>query len=163
MNFLDFFFLATILLSILFGILKGFVRELIGLIFLILAVYCSLTYHADFSKLFLASIDDPEVSSFLAFLLIFFGLLVVGSLIGYLIKKIFILGPMKSVDRLLGAFFGVLRGLVISSVILMGLIVFPINRKWVTESTLAPYAEKPIYWIVSILPESIAKHFKKAV
>jgi len=161
MNFLDFFFLLTIFLSILFGILKGFIRELIGLIFLALAVYCSITYYLKLSATLLSSIDDPDVSSFLAFLIIFFGFLVLGSLIGYTLKKIFIIGPMKSIDRVLGAFFGLLRGIVISCFVLMGLIIFPVNKNWVSESQLAPYARKPITWFASFFPESLAQHFKK--
>lgn len=161
MNFLDISFIIAIFLSIILGIVKGFLRELIGLIFLFLAVYCSITYHAQVAGAIFSSIEDTDVSFFLAFLVVFFGLLILGSLMGYTLKKVFIMGPLKSVDRIMGAFFGLLRGIVISCVILMGLIVFPINDQWVSGSFLAPYAGKPILLIASLLPESMGRHFKK--
>jgi len=161
MNFLDFFFLGAILLSVIFGILKGLVREMISLIFLFLAVFCSINYHTRLSMTLLSSIDDAEVSSFLSFLIIFFGLLVIGSLIGYFVNKVLVFGPLKSVDRILGAFFGILRGVVICCAVLVSLKIFQVNDKWIDESILAKYAEKPISWIITKLPDSVTQHIPK--
>lgn len=157
MNFLDFFFLGAILISVVFGIMKGLVREMIGLIFLFLAVFCSVRFHSRLAKHLLSSIEDPDVSSFLAFLIIFFGLLTIGSLIGYFVNKVIVFGPLKSVDRILGAFFGVLRGAVICCAVLVALRLFHVNDRWISESRLAKIAEKPISWMITLLPDSISE------
>jgi membrane protein required for colicin V production len=159
MNILDFLFILTILLSILFGILKGFVREVIGLAFLVLAVYGSVSYYQDVARGLFSAIDQEDVAFFLAFLLIFFSVLILGSLLSYTAKKIFLVGPLKGIDRILGAFFGVLRGCIISCILLALLTAYPINPEWVSGSRLAPYAESPLNWIISLLPPTL---FEKA-
>lgn len=157
MNFLDIFFLITIGVSIIIGLIKGFVREIVALVFLAVGIWAALTWHETLAKRLFSSIDDPDVASFLAFLLIFFGLILVGSILGYVLNRFFIMGPLKSMDRLLGGIFGFLRGIVISGCVLLGLMLFPVNEKWVSDSFLAPYALKPIKWVITFLPESISK------
>ncbi len=162
MNFLDIVLLCVILISIVCGIFKGFVRELIGLVFLAFAVYAAISYHQNVAKAVFSAIEDTQVASFLSFILIFFGILLVGSLIGYALKKMFIQGPMKAIDRMLGALFGVLRGVVIACVLLIGLLAFPINSRWVSESVLAKHSEKPILWVMSLLPDSMLQDIRKS-
>jgi membrane protein required for colicin V production len=160
MNFLDIFFLITIVISVIVGLLKGLVREIVALVFLAVGIYAALTWHEILGKRIFSSIDDPNVASFLAFLIILFGLIIMGSLIGYVLNRFFIFGPLKSVDRILGGLFGVLRGVVISAAVLLGLMLFQINEKWVTDSSLAPYAMTPLKWVASMLPESLSKRIK---
>ncbi len=168
-NTVDIFILIIITVSLLLGMVKGFLREIFSLIFFVLAIILASLFYSDLSALFVKgdaadakpgervivkhapvessvksegqatmtkSLDNPlskwqnrvfepkakgkRVADFLAFLAIFFLVLVLGSIVTYFLKKILVRGPMKSVDRILGAFFGLLRGMLICSIIIFG-------------------------------------------
>ena len=165
-NFVDIILLVVVLLSFIFGITKGFLREIFSFIFFALAIILASLFYSDISNLFvknevkndkiviihknnkktvkkkkeLSKINKNSdktpsnivkrvfnkkkkgrtVADFIAFLIIFFFVLVIGSVVTYFIKKILVRGPMKSIDRTLGAFFGLLRGVLICSVVIYG-------------------------------------------
>ena len=114
-------------LSILFGVIKGFIRELFSLAFFILAVILSFLYYHDTGTFFIKYLKDRDLSNFAGFVLIFVLVLSIGSVVTYVIKKLFVLGPLRSVDRILGGVFGLLRGILLSMIIVFGLITFSVK------------------------------------
>jgi membrane protein required for colicin V production len=152
LNFLDIILIIIFFLSIIFGILKGFIRELFSLAFFIIGVVLSFLFYYDVGELFMPHLKNREVSNFAGFITIFVVVLIVGSLGTYLIKKLFSLGPLKSIDMILGGVFGLLRGILIASIIVFALIVFPVNDGLVTKSRLSPYVLASIEVFVHFLP-----------
>ena len=152
LNFLDLILILILFLSILFGILKGFIRELFSLAFFIIGVVLSFLFYYEVGELFLPQLKNREVSNFAGFITIFVVVSIVGSLVTYLIKKLFTLGPLKNIDMILGGVFGLLRGILIVSIIVFALIVFPVNDKLVTKSRLSPYVLTTIEVFVHFLP-----------
>jgi len=152
LNFLDIILLIIFFLSILFGILKGLIRELFSLAFFIIGVVLSFLFYYEVGALFMPYLKNREVSNFAGFITIFVLVLMVGSLVTYLIKKLFILGPLKNIDMILGGVFGLLRGVLIASIIVFALIVFPVNDDLVTKSRLSPYVLTTIEVFVHFLP-----------
>lgn len=153
LNLLDFAFITVILISIVLGIIKGFVRELFSLAFFIIAVILSFLFYAELGNMFFGSIKNRDIANFAAFASIFIGVLIVGSLVTYSLKRLFVIGPLKAVDRILGAAFGLVRGILICGILVFGLIVFPIHDKLVKESQMCPYIIETVDIFLKLLPE----------
>ncbi|MEN8222121.1 MAG: CvpA family protein [Acidobacteriota bacterium] len=154
-NLLDIIFIIITFISILIGILRGFVKELLSIIFLILAVVLSILYYKDAGNIFKGFINSSEVANFTGFISIFIIILISGILITFFLRKILVIGPIKSVDRLLGAFFGFLRSALICSILLFAILAFPGDKKnIVSNSQFAPQVFKVIKVIMGFIPEN---------
>ena len=81
LNTLDIVILIIAFLSILFGVIKGFIRELFSLAFFIIAVVLSFLFYQDVGTMFVKQLKDRDVSNFLGFIIIFVIILIIGSLV----------------------------------------------------------------------------------
>lgn len=152
LNILDIIFIIIIFLSIFLGILKGFIRELFSLVFLIIAAVLSFLYYSEIGEILVKYIKNKNISKFIGFVLIFVIVLIVGSLVTFLLKKIFVLGPLKSIDKILGGVFGLIRGILISCVIVFGLIASKVDGKLCTNSKLFPFFKETIDFTFNLVP-----------
>jgi membrane protein required for colicin V production len=159
LNMLDIVFFIVVSLSILFGVLRGFIRELFSVVFLIIAVVLSFLFYRDAGHLFMKCIDNRDISNFAGFLSIFVIVLIIGSLVTYCMKKILIHGPLKSVDRILGGVFGLVRGILISGIIVFALIAFSIDNNLLLKSKIAPYLKSSIEIFLKLLPDNVRDKF----
>jgi membrane protein required for colicin V production len=160
LNILDIIIIVILFLSIAFGLIKGLVRELLSMAFFIIAVILSFLFYHDLGNLLSKSIGDKEVSNFTGFIVIFTVVLIIGSIVTYFVKKVFVIGPLKPIDRILGGVFGFLRGILISGVIVFGLIAFPVNDKLILNSQLSPYVMKTINVFYNLLPGKYQEKLK---
>lgn len=160
-NLLDFIFVIITFISILIGILRGFVKEILSIIFLILAVVLSILYYREAGNVFKGIINNSEVANFTGFIAVFLMILIVGSLVTFFLRKILVIGPIKSVDRLLGAFFGLLRAALLCSIFLFGILAFPGDKKGVvSNSQFAPQVFKVIKVIMGFIPDNFKNSLK---
>lgn len=152
MNILDIILVIIVGLSILFGILKGFIRELFSLAFFIIAVVLSFLFYYEVGGIYMSSLKNMDVSNFAGFITIFVLVLIMGAVVTYFVKKIFTIGPLKAIDMILGGLFGLLRGILIATIIVFALIVFPVNNNLIVNSKLSPYIMKSIEIFIHFLP-----------
>jgi uncharacterized membrane protein required for colicin V production len=61
------------------------------------------------------------------------------------------------VDRILGGVFGLLRGMLISGIIVFGLIAFPVNDDLLLKSKLSPYVISTVEVFLKLLPAHARK------
>lgn len=152
-NVLDIVLIVIVSLSILFGIIKGFIRELLSLAFFILAVVLAFLFYHEVGDMFMSSVKSRDISNFAGFITIFVVVLIIGTVITYFAKKVFTIGPLKGVDKIMGGVFGLLRGILISAIIVFALVAFPVNDNLILKSGLAPYVMKTIDVFFNFLPE----------
>ncbi|UCH97879.1 MAG: CvpA family protein [Candidatus Aminicenantes bacterium] len=152
MNILDIILILILLLSILFGILKGFIRELFSLAFFIIAVVLSFLFYHEVGGIFMSYLKNRDVSNFAGFITIFVVVLIAGAVVTFFVKRVFAIGPLEAIDKILGGLFGLLRGILISAIIVLALIVFPVNHSLIIKSKLSPYVIKTIEVVIHFLP-----------
>jgi len=162
LNVLDIIFLIILFLSIMFGIIKGFIRELFSLAFFVIAVVLSFLFYSDVGKLYMSSLKSQDVANFAGFFTIFTIVLIVGSLVTYVTRKIFTIGPLKSIDMILGGVFGLLRGILISAIVVFALVSFPVDDNLIIKSRISPYLLKTIDVFFGLLPGNFQKQLKQA-
>lgn len=131
--------LAVIAISSAFGVRRGFIKEIMSLLSWIAALLVSRVYSVSSASILENLIDNPSVRYVIAFSVLFVIIIMLGTLLNHLMSKLLVVTGLKTIDRLLGAVFGVARGTVIVLVFLFVLNVFVSESEWWQQSTLIPY------------------------
>jgi membrane protein required for colicin V production len=160
-NWLDYVLLAIIVVTALVGIIKGFVRQVIGLVAVIAGLVLAVVYYRQTAHVFQAFVKNQLVSNFLGFLFIFVIVLVAGSILGHLITKAMI-GPLALVNRLFGALFGLLKAVLICGVLVFALVSFDVARPAVESSVLAPACLGITRAVVDLVPRDLRERFNES-
>lgn len=140
MNWADWVIVGILLVSCLFGLIRGLVREALSLTIWIIAALCARIFSGSVEPLLVSVIETPSVRTLSAVLIIFISILLVGALVQHLLGALIKFSGLSFLDRALGIGFGILRGLVI---IMLILIVSPKltqiqQNPWWQESQLIP-------------------------
>jgi membrane protein required for colicin V production len=154
-NILDLLFIAVLFFSIFFGLLRGLARELLSLFFLLAALVVAFIYYPQAGLLLNGLVGNRDLANFAGFLLILALAAAAGSLVIGLVGKHLVVGPLKAIDRLLGAVFGLLRGLLISGLVIYSFLAFPLNQELLDRSQLAPVLTRVIVIGIQVLPPSL--------
>lgn len=144
LHWLDASFLVVTVVSSIFGLWRGFVREVLSLLAWIAALLISRLYSEPLAPVLGGWVDSPAMQQAFAFAILFIGTLIVGALINNLVAKLIDISGLKLTDRLLGALFGVARGAVIVMVFVYFGGSFFADEPWWQESKAIPHAQE---WI----------------
>ena len=164
-NYIDIGIVVLVLLSAIVGFVRGFVREAFSLASWIAAIVVAFLFFEKFSTQLPFNIPNDLARLGVAFLLLFLGVLLLGSLINYLFNKAIHAIGLGGLDRVLGGAFGVLRGaLVVTLLVLLmglGLTAFTETDLW-KGSKLVPHFVKTAEWIKKEIPDDVADKIKQA-
>lgn len=161
MTIADWLIVLTVLASVVIGLVRGFVAEVMALVVWAVALLASALLAPTLTDALASSIETPSGRIFLAYALIFVGTLLVGAIVTWMLRKLVQGTGLSGTDRLLGGVFGIARGaaLVVLVVLMLGLTPFPRDAWW-RESRLLPQvvvlAERARAW----LPERIAAQIR---
>lgn len=161
MTIFDYAVLTIIGISIILSVMRGLVREVLAIVGWIAAFYVAKTYVDQLVPMMPADIPTESLRVLAAFLVLFLATLLVASLLtialATLVKKI----GLGWMDRLLGAVFGVARGVLIVCVIVLlaGLTDIPKDARWRNAMFSAP-SEALVMEMLPWMPDNIAKRVK---
>jgi membrane protein required for colicin V production len=142
MIWVDWILLAALIASILIGVLRGFTREVLGLVTWILSIAATLLLAPSATGYLESQIPTPSLRIAAAYALVFFGGLVIGAIITAIIVKLVRQSPLSGVDRAVGAGFGLVRGLLLAVVTVWLVGMTPARKDpWWGQSTLIPRLE----------------------
>jgi membrane protein required for colicin V production len=156
---LDWIFAGVLLLSMLLGGWRGFVYEVMSLVAWIAAFVVARWFGPDVAQ----HLPMPGASEMLrhavGFLIAFIGSLMLGTLLAVLVKKLLAKVGLRPVDRLLGAFFGVTRGLLLLllATALVQLSPLKDSEAW-QQSTGAHLSSGLLRYLKSALPHELQSY-----
>jgi len=161
MTLFDHAVLTIIGLSIVLGVVRGFVREVVALGGWVVAFLVASLFSADFAGLLAQQIADESWRVLAAFASLFMATLVGMSIIALLASKLIKSAGLGVEDRVFGSVFGFARGMavVMVLVLLAGLTALPRQPVWKDAMLSAPLqtlAAMVKHW----LPQDWAKHIK---
>ena len=136
---LDWLAVAIVLYSIVMSALRGFVREVLGLVTVVVGLFLAAWCHDELALLFKGVVINENYALFFGFSILFLGTLVVGFTTIWFIYRVFKVAHIEWFDRLLGGAFGFVRGWLIAAVIFIGLTSFGVLPNAVRNSELSPY------------------------
>jgi len=122
-NNLDYIVLTVIVLSALLALLRGFVRELFSLVAWVGAYFASIKLYALAIPLSKHYIKNTQVAEWGAMAIVFVAALVVLSVIGYFICRLIKGKTLTAIDRVLGFFYGLARGVLVVSLVYLGAVM----------------------------------------
>jgi membrane protein required for colicin V production len=160
MNWLDIVLLVILLVSIMDGVHKGFSREIIGLAAAMLGLLLAVQFYRFAGEPLRPYISQEWLASIAGFLIIFFGVLIVGSIVSSLVRGILSTAGLSTIDRLLGAFYGFARGSLIALAIIVALRAFT-SSEAVVQSRMAPYLIQACGLVVRVAPRGIENVFQQ--
>ena len=155
MTALDIIFLLPVGLGLVFGVVRGFVKEVLSLAIWLGAIVALRFLHAPLSHALLdvvGTVSGAYVLAFAVIALVFFvgGKLIVGQLSGRVKKSA--IGPL---DRLLGGGFGALKGL-------LGVALFYMTFSLVYDTIWGRTAARP-EWVAQAQSYSIVHSVSNAI
>jgi membrane protein required for colicin V production len=156
---LDFLCIGIILTSMAFAILKGFMREIISLIALIAGFVLAVLYYSALGRQLAPLCRTDAVADLIGFMIIFLGFILIGAITAFLVNRLIKSSSMEWIDRLLGALFGLIRGWIIASILVLALVAFPINENLLARSFLAPYFIFGARAAVLVVPQDMKSKF----
>lgn len=161
MEYADYVVVGIVAVSILVGVLRGFVKEAFSLAVWIAAFLVAFQYSGALAMQLETHIELPSARTALAFTGLFLAVLLVGGLLTFLVGKLVEKTGLSGSDRLLGGVFGGLRGLILVLVLMLvaGLTPVPQDPWWQQSRTiqsLMPLAQ----WSAGYLPDYILEHLE---
>lgn len=146
----DYLLVAIVLVSALFGVLRGFIREALSLASWIAAVWLAWAFAPELESLF--GFSSPLARLWLARVLLFVGVVAIGALAGHFVASLVRRSGLSGADRSLGALFGLARGVLLLAVVVVVAQALEAPRaQWWTESKIAPYGLAVAAWVGTLL------------
>lgn len=161
MTVFDYAVLGIIGISILLSLLRGFVREFVGLASWVVAVFAAKIYAVQVALMLPASIPNQGLRMVAGFVIVFLGILLLASLLAIAISELFKQAGLGWLDRSMGAIFGLARGLLIVGVLVLlgGMTSLPQDARWRNAMFSSPM-EAMVVAVKPWLPQEMTKYIK---
>lgn len=161
MNWLDILLAIILAASTIAGLVRGFVRTVVGITAVLLALVLALWFYGAAGSIFVEYVSSRSVANFLGFVSVFVLVVLAGALAGRLLAALFKFAGVGWLDRIFGGCFGLLRGLLVSAVLVMILTAFSIHPppRAVVDSAIAPYVLDAARVMAQLAPKELTDAF----
>lgn len=125
MNWVSLLLLAAIALITWRAFRNGFVRELVSLGAVILAIPIAGIFYDNMFPKVQPIVDNRLLANLVSFLAIFAAVIVGGQVLSHLLKRMVAVLNLGGADRVAGALFGLVKAVVLAQALLIAFVVFP--------------------------------------
>jgi len=153
---IDYVILGIISISAIIGLFRGLVKEAFSLGSWLVSIFIGIRFSQSFSVYLIDYIDVPSVRVATAFIILLLLSLLLGSMLSYLVSQIVEKTGLSGTDRFAGLIFGIARGMVVMSVLVLlaGLTPLPQDPWWVQSTLIGPFQELSV-WLREQIPSGI--------
>lgn len=156
LQWIDLGIITVIGLSVLTGLFRGFVKELVALCVWILAIWLGYHYSASLDPWLQAYIQDKSARTAVAFVIILFATLLAGGIVNAALSFILKRAGLSGTDRTLGMVFGFLRGVFIVALIIVAVKMTSLPyQSYAKDSVLYAKFDPIVSWLYAHLPDFI--------
>jgi len=161
MTLLDIIVLAVIGISILLGVIKGLVREVLSLAAWVMAFFAANLAAPEAAQLLPQGMASEEIRLLAGFAVVFVLVLIGLSVLAVMASKLVKIAGLGMADRALGGVFGLLWGALVVTilVLLAGLTSLPRQPVW-RNAILVPMLEASAGYVKTWLPAELSKRIK---
>jgi membrane protein required for colicin V production len=147
---------VAIVISVGVGVFRGFVKEAISIVTLLVAIWAAMNFGAYAGRWSESWVESEGLQLWIGRILIFVVILVVGGLVGWAFSRLVRLSALNGTDRSLGALFGFCRGALLLGVFVIGGQLASFDRDdWWRSSKLIPYGTVVADWIRVMAPKGV--------
>ena len=160
MNPIDMVIVVVLVYCLIRGIFRGIVKELSSIVGVLGGFYAAYTYYGEAAVFLQRWISDTAYLNILSFIAVFGGVLIIVSLLGVLIRFLLKVVFLGWVDKTLGAGFGIIKAVLIVSVLLIPLTTFLSKGSPVIKnSKLSSYVISISEQMIAVVPDNMKKQF----
>ena len=161
MTIFDYVALGVIGISLIFGLWRGVVGEIIALLAWALAIFAAIEFGATIGHQLFGGVKDPAIQALAGCVTIFVGVLVAMALVRLMVNQMIKALGLSVSDRILGMIFGLARGLLVCMVLVaLGGMTSAPQQSWWQQSTLAKPLETAVLVAKQWLPDDLAKRIR---
>jgi membrane protein required for colicin V production len=167
MNWLDIALVIVLVSSVAAAFARGFVRESIGLAAAFIGLLCGAWFYRMPSEMLKPYLASREAANLCGFLLIFLGVILLGWIVGRVIRMAVKVVGLSWLDRLLGAAFGAARGVIICVGVITAIVAFAPGMdpksppQVVVNSGLTPYLIDTAHVLTMAAPKELRDEFAR--
>jgi membrane protein required for colicin V production len=166
-NWLDYILLAILLFSVAQSFRRGFSREIIGLAAMFFAFILAMWFYGLAGSLVSPYVSSARTANMIGFFIVVIAVLMIGAVAGWIVSRFLRTVGLSFFDRLLGAAFGFMRGLLISMALLTAWTAFGAQTApgaasdAVVHSRIAPYVLGASRLFVAVAPMDLKQSFRR--
>jgi membrane protein required for colicin V production len=150
----DVFIILVLLGSTIIGLLRGFVREAVSLVFWLVAIWAAWKLGPAVEPHLGGLLAGPSVAPWVGRLVILVLVLLAGWIIGMLLSYFTRGLGLGTIDRVIGVLFGIVRGTVlVGLIVIAGELLHLNSESWWHRSKLVPYGESVGDWLRAMVGE----------
>jgi membrane protein required for colicin V production len=158
LQWVDLAIIAVIGLSVLTGLFRGFVKELVALCVWALAIWLGFTYSQSLDPWIKPYIQEQSARTAVSFIIILFATLFLGGVVNALLSFILKRAGLSGTDRTLGMGFGFIRGVFIVALIMVAVRMTSLPyEQYSKDSQLYARFDPVVAFLYGHLPEIITK------
>lgn len=160
MTVFDYVVLGVVLASLVLGLWRGLVGEVLALAAWILAILAAWQFGPEIGAL-ITAIPDPGFRVLAGYAAVALGVLMLVALVRFAVRGLLKALGLSAADRALGVLFGIARGLLIVFILVaVGGMTSAPTQPWWTEARLSPPLETAVLASKPWLPPEAAKRIR---
>jgi membrane protein required for colicin V production len=160
-NWTDYIIIGVLALSVLVGLWRGLIAELLSLVIWIAAFWVAAVFGATVAAQFEHAISLPMARISLGYAICFFGVLLLGALLRFATRRLIQSTGLGGVDRLFGLAFGFIRGALLVAVLVFLVGLTAVTREsWWQQSVLLPQFQGLAAWLGQNVPAGVRDHLQ---
>lgn len=161
MTVLDVVMIVIVGFCLIRGIFRGLIKEISSIVGVLAGYYAAYTYYGYPAKLLSQWLSNTGYINLLSFFIIFCLVFLIISILGVIIKYLLSISHLGWADRVSGAVFGLIKGILIAAILLLALTAFlPKGAPVVKKSFLAPHVVLISETMVKVVPKQMKQQFK---
>jgi membrane protein required for colicin V production len=157
----DYVAIGIVSVSLLFGLWRGVVGEVIALVAWGVGIVAAIEFGASVGHSVFAGLSDPALRTLAGCVVIFVGILVTMALLNMVVRSMVKALGLSVSDRLLGMLFGLVRGVLVCMVLVgLGGMTSAPTQVWWKGAMLAAPLETVVMAAKPWLPDDLAKRIR---
>jgi len=164
MNALDIGLVVLLIIGAGFGLARGFVRILIGVLSLVVAFFLASRYQDAIAAMMTSRHVSEAPARIGAYVLVFLATMIAGGLVAWVVGKLLKLAMLSFPDRLAGGALGIVAALLAASFVVHPLVASsPQGSHLVATSKLAPFVSVVADLGNAMAPDAVAKRYERGI
>jgi membrane protein required for colicin V production len=156
MNWVDWIILSVLGISILIGLFRGLISEVLGLAIWATAFWASWAFGPSVAAWLGQYLSMPTARLFIGYGGVLMGVLIIGAIIRAIISRIMWRTGLSGMDRMLGMVFGFARGaLIVAFMVFLFSLTALVHESWWRQSSLVPQFQGLAGWLGARVPANV--------
>ena len=159
----DWVLVAVVALSVLVAAAQGFFFEVFSLAGAVLGYLLAAWGHGRLAPFFEPYVKSRSVAEAAGFIVIFFCVLLIAGVVAKVARWTMKEAGLRWMDRFLGGLFGLLRGTVVCTVLVMAATAFSPEASWLQRSELSRYFSLTARVAMAVAPPALQDKFHEGL